>query len=122
LKFLRKIDRETPSELDLHLILDNYGTHKQPDVKRWLAKHKRFHLHFTPTSASWLNLIERWFAEITRKRIRRGVFHSVPHLVAAIEEYIRINNETPRPFVWLKKVEQFLEEINRCKAVIETLH
>jgi hypothetical protein len=77
---------------------------------------------FTPTRASWLNLIERWFGEITRKRIRREVFHSVPHLVAAIEEYIRINNETPKPFVWVKKVEQILEEVNHCKAVVETLH
>jgi transposase len=104
------------------LILDNYGTHKHADVRRWLAKHKRFHLHFTPTSASWLNLIERWFGEITRKRIRRGIFHSVPDLVAAIEEYIRINNETPKPFVWTRKVEQILDKLNRCKAVVETLH
>jgi transposase len=122
LKFLRKIDREMPSDRDVHLILDNYGTHKHADVRKWLSKHKRFHLHFTPTSASWLNLIERWFGEITRKRIRRGVFHSVPDLVAAIEEYIQINNETPKPFVWVKKVEQILDKVNRCKAVAETLH
>jgi transposase len=122
LKFLRKIDREMPSDRNLHLILDNYGTHKHADVKSWLAKHKRFHLHVTPTSASWLNLIERWFGEITRKRIRRGVFHSVPDLSAAIKEYIRIHNETPKPFVWVKKVENFLAKVNRCKPVAETLH
>lgn len=122
LKFLRKIDRETPRGLDLHLILDNYGTHNHPNVKKWLGKHTRFHLHFTPTSSSWLNLIERWFGEITRKRIRRGVFHSVPDLIAAIEEFIKINNENPKPFVWTKRVDQILEKIGHCKAIIETLH
>jgi transposase len=122
LKFLRKIDRETPAGMNLHLIVDNYGTHKHPNVKAWLSKHKRFHLHFTPTSSSWLNLIERWFAEITRKRIRRGVFHSVPALIAAIEEYVRLNNQNPKPFVWTKKVDQILEKIRRCKATMETLH
>ena len=122
LKFLRKIDRETLPGMDLHLIVDNYGTHKHPDVKQWLSKHKRFHLHFIPTSSSWLNLIERWFGEITRKRIRRGVFHSVPALIAAIEEYVQLNNQNPQPFVWTKKVDQILEKINRCKATMETLH
>jgi transposase len=122
LKFLRKIDRETPRGLDLHLILDNYGTHNHPNVKKWLAKHPRFHLHFTPTSSSWLNLIERWFGEITRKRIRRGVFHNVPDLIAAIEEFIKVTNDNPKPFVWTKKIDQILEKIGRCKAVIETLH
>jgi len=122
LKFLRKIDRETPAKMDLHLIVDNYGTHNHPNVKAWLSKHTRFHLHFIPTSSSWLNLIERWFAEITRKRIRRGVFHSVPELIAATEEYVRVNNENPKPFVWTKKVDQILEKIRRCKATMETLH
>jgi len=121
-KFLRQIDRDVPAELGIHMILDNYGTHNHPKVKAWLAKHPRFHLHFTPTSSSWLNLVERWFGEITRKRIRRGVFRSVPELVAAIEEYIRMNNETPRPFVWTKKAEAILEKVARCKAVTETLH
>jgi len=88
LKFLRKLDRETPREPDLHLILDNYGTHNHPNVKEWLQHHPRFHLHFTPTSSSWLNLVERWFGEITRKRIRRGVFKGVPELVAAIKGFI----------------------------------
>jgi transposase len=121
-KFLRTIDKATPPGLALHLILDNYGTHNHPHVKTWLGNHPRFHLHFTPTSASWLNLVERWFGEITRKRIRRGVFKSVPELVAAIEEFIRLNNKTPKPFVWTKQIEDILEKINHCKAVIETLH
>jgi transposase len=122
LKFLRKIDRETPDGMNLHLIVDNYGTHKHPNVKKWLSKHKWFHLHFIPTSSSWLNLIERWFGEITRKRIRRGVFHSVPDLIAAIEEYIRLNNQDPKPFVWIKKVDEIIQKISRCKAIMETLH
>jgi transposase len=122
LKFLRKLDRETPKDMALHLILDNYGTHNHPNVKKWLSKHKRFHLHFTPTSSSWLNLVERWFAEITRKRIRRGIFKSVPDLIAAIDEFILINNETPKPFVWTKKVSVILEKVNHCKSIIATVH
>jgi transposase len=122
LKFLRKIDRETPDGMNLHLIVDNYGTHKHPNVKTWLSKHKRFHLHFIPTSSSWLNLIERWFGKITQKRIRRGVFHSVPDLIAAIEEYIGLNNQDPKPFVWTKKVDEIIRKVNRCKAIMETLH
>jgi len=122
LKFLRIINRETPMGLDIHMILDNYGTHNHPHVKSWLAKHPRFHLHFTPTSSSWLNLVERFFGELTRKRIRRGAFRSVPELVAAIEEYIRLTNEDPKPFVWIKKAEEILEKVAHCKAVIETLH
>jgi transposase len=122
LKFLRQIDRETPPELDLDLVLDNYGTHNHENVHQWLEKHPRFHLHFTPTSASWLNLVERWFGEITRKRIRRGVFKNVPELIAVIQEFIRINNQNPKPFVWTKKVDQILEKVNHCKAVTETLH
>jgi transposase len=122
LKFLRKIDRETPKDMELHLILDNYGTHKHPNVKKWLAKHKRFHFHFTPTGSSWLNLVERWFGELTRKRIRRGVFKSVPDLVEAIEEFMRANNETPKPFVWTKKANEILEKVNYCKAVAVTPH
>ena len=95
LNFLRTIDRETPHGLDLHLILDNYGTYPHPRVRKWLDKHPRFHLHFTPTSSSCLNLVERWFREITRKKIRRGVFKSVPELVAVIEDFIRLNNAHP---------------------------
>ncbi len=121
-KFLRRIDRETPEELAVHMILDNYGTHNHPQVKAWLERHPRFHCHFTPTSASWLNLVERWFGEITRKRIRRGVFKSVSDLVSAIEEFVRMNNENPKPFVWTKKVDAILEKIARCKAVTVTPH
>ena len=122
LKFLRIIDREVPRELDVHMILDNYGTHGHPNVKAWLEKHPRFILHFTPTSSSWLNLVERWFGEITRKRIRRGVFRSVMELVAAIEEYIRHHNKEPKPFVWTKRAEDIIEKVTNCKAVFETLH
>ena len=121
LKFLRRIDREFEG-LDLHLIVDNYGTHKQPKVKRWLSKHPRFHLHFTPTSSSWLNLVERWFRELTTKRIRRGVFHSVPELVEAIDEYLEVHNQNPKPFVWTASVEKILEKVRRCKVILETLH
>jgi transposase len=121
-KFLRQIDDAVPTELAIHMILDNYGTHNHPKVKAWLEKHPRFHLHFTPTSSSWLNLVERWFAEITRKRIRRGVFRSVPELVAAIDDFIRLHNENPKPFVWTKKVDALLEKVARCKAVIGTQH
>ncbi len=110
LKFLRQSDRATPAGLDRHLVLDNDGTHNHENVHQWLEKHRRFHLHFTPTSSSWLNLVERGFGEITRKRIRRGVFQSVPELIAAIPEFIQINNQNPKPFVWTKKVDQILEK------------
>ena len=122
LKFLRTIEREVPGGLDIHMILDNYGTHGHPNVKTWLEKHPRFKLHFTPTSSSWLNLVERWFGEITRKRIRRGVFKSVQELTVAIEEYIRCYNEDPKPFVWTKRADDIINKIAHCKAVFETLH
>jgi transposase len=121
LKFLRRLDREFP-RLTLHLIVDNYGTHTHPNVTTWLAAHPRFVLHFTPTSASWLNLVERWFRELTTKRIRRGVFHSVDDLVAAIETYLRETNKNPTPLVWTASVKTILEKIARCKATFETLH
>jgi len=122
LKFLRTVGRDIPRKLAIHVILDNYGTHNHPKVRAWLAKHPRFHLHFTPTSSSWLNLVERWFGEITRKRIRRGSFNSTQELIQAIDEYIQITNENPTPFVWTKKVDVILEKVNRCKAVAGTLH
>ena len=122
LKFLRKINRETPKKPYLHLVIDNYATHKHPNVQKWLSKHPRFHIHFIPTSSSWLNLVEQWFAELTRKRIRRGVFHSVQDLVAAIEDFIKINNQNPKPFIWTKNVDEILEKVNRCKSTMETLH
>jgi transposase len=92
------IDHQTPPELDLHLIVDNYSTHKHPKVKAWLKRHPRFHLHFVPTSSSWLNMVERWFRDLTDKRIRRGVFKSVTDLIAAIEAYIEHHNNNPKPF------------------------
>ena len=122
LKFLRQVDRDTPDGMNLHLIVDNYCTHKHPKVKQWISRHKRFHLHFIPTSSSWLNLVERWFGEITRKRIRRGVFKSVEELIEAIQSYIKINNPNPKPFVWTKRVDEILEKVNRCKASTVTAH
>ena len=102
LKFLRQIDRETPKDKTLHLIADNYATHKHPVVQQWLAKHPRFHMHFTPTSASWLNMVERFFRDLTTERLRRGVFTSVPELVTAIDEYVAHHNTDPKPFIWTK--------------------
>ncbi|MBL8878426.1 MAG: transposase [Phycisphaerales bacterium] len=116
------IDQQTPADLTLHLILDNYATHKHPAVQRWLARHPRFHLHFTPTSSSWLNLIECWFREITEKRIRCGVFHSVKELVAAIDEYIAQHNKHPRSFRWRAKAETILEKVRRARAVLDKMH
>ncbi|MDZ7884166.1 MAG: IS630 family transposase [Mycobacterium sp.] len=105
LKFLRTIDREVPDHLAVHLIVDNYATHKHANVRTWLDKHPRFHLHFTPTSSSWLNLVERWFRELTDKALRRGVFHSVPDLIDSIEEYLDAHNDHPRPYVWTATAE-----------------
>jgi transposase len=122
LKFLKTIDAQTPADLDLHLIVDNYSTHKSPMVKRWLAKHKRFHLHFVPTSSSWLNMVERWFGQITQKRIRRGTFKSVPQLIDAINEYLAKWNGDPKPFVWTKDASMILEKIERCKEALGTAH
>ena len=122
IRFLEKIDRETPKRLDIHLVLDNYGTHKHPKVKEWFAAHPRYHLHFTPTSCSWLNLIERWFAEITRKRIRRGTFRSVAELIKAINHYIRENNTHPKPFIWTATAESILRKIKHCKEALKTEH
>ena len=122
LKFLRTLDREFPAELELHLILDNYRTHKHANVDAWLAKHPRFHLHFIPTSSSWLNLVERWFRELTDKAIRRGVFHSVPDLTNAIEQFLTAHNDDPKPFVWTASIDSILAKVGHCKAVLETVH
>ncbi len=122
LRFLRRVDRDTPAELDVHFIVDNYSTHKHPAVQRWLKRNPRFHMHFTPTSSSWLNLVERWFREITTKRIRRGSFPSVDALVDAIEEYLQHHNKNPKPFIWTATVDQILAKVSRCKATLETLH
>jgi transposase len=112
-KFLDRIDGEVPTALDVHLILDNYGTHKAPIIRRWLARRPRFHLHFTPTGASWMNLVERWFALLTEKQIRRGTHRSTRALEAAITQYVAINNEGPKPFVWTKTADEILESVAR---------
>ena len=119
LTFLRQLSRAFPDPIPLHLILDNYGTHTHPTVKTWLDKRPRFHLHFTPTSSSWLNLVERWFSEITDKRIRRGVFHSVPDLEAAIAEFLTLYNADPKPFVWNASVKQILDKVDRARAKLQ---
>src|SRR6516165_1690165 len=119
IKFLKQIDSETPPELDLHLIVDNYATHKHPNVQKWLKRHRRFHLHFIPTSSSWLNLVERWFREITDKRIRRGVFKSVEQLTAAIQAYIDDQNNDPKPFVWAAKAQEILAKVARAKNALD---
>ena len=116
LKFLRKIDRETPKDKTLHLIADNYATHKHPAVLAWLDKHPRFNMHFTPTSASWMNMVERFFRDITVNRLRRGVFTSVPELVAAIDEYIANHNLNPKPFIWTKTAADILEKVIRANS------
>ena len=119
IKFLNLIDQQTPAELDLHLIVDNYATHKHPTVKAWLKRHRRFHFHFVPTSSSWLNLVERWFRDLTDKRIRRGVFKSVADLIAAIEAYIDHHNNNPKLFVWTAKAEDIIAKYRRAKAVLD---
>ena len=118
LKFLKTIDRSTPKHLDLHCIADNYATHKKQAVKDWLAKHPRFHIHFIPTASSWLNLVERWFGNITTARIRRGVFTSVPELVRAIYDYIEHHNVNPKPFVWTKSAHDIILKVNRGRAAL----
>src|SRR3989441_2679728 len=122
IRFLTKIDGDTPSDLDLHLIVDNYATHKHPRVKSWMRRHPRFHIHFIPTSSSWLNLVERWFREITDKRIRRGSFHNVPELIAAIEDYLKCHNQNPRVFVWKASADSIMTKIAKCKEALGTLH
>jgi transposase len=116
LKFLRKIDRETPKGKTLHLIAVNYATHKHPAVQEWLAKHPRFNMHFTPTSASWLNMVERFFRDITTERLRRGVFTSVPELEAAIDEYVAHHNTNPKPFIWTKSARDILQKVIRANS------
>ena len=119
LKFLKKIDRETPKHLQLHLIVDNYATHKHPEVKKWLSRHKRFHMHFTPTSSSWLNVIERWFRDLTVQRLKRGVFKSVPALIDAIMGYIAEHNKAPKSFEWTARAKDILEKVARARAALD---
>lgn len=121
LKFLRRLDREFPGEEKLHLVMDNYGTHKEPHVQAWLKKHPRFICHFVPTSSSWLNLVERWFEELSEKAIRRGSFVSVPDLIHAIDTFLEAWNAKPKPFVWTATVEEIIKKIERARAKLEQL-
>lgn len=122
-QFLDTIEAAVPPELDIHLILDNYGTHKTPAIHRWLAKRPRFHLHFTPTSASWLNMVERWFGILTDKRIRRSAFRSTRELEQAIDDYLKANNRNPKPFVWTKTADEILASVARfCKRINNSVH
>ena len=122
IRFLKTIDAKTAPELDLHLVVDNYGTHKHPRVKSWLRRHPRFHLHFIPTSSSWLNLVERWFRDLTTKRIRRGSFRNVRELIVAITQYLDNHNQNPRVFVWTASVERILTKVAKCKEALDALH
>src|SRR5271169_155537 len=122
LKFLRVIDEVTSPKKDLYLIVDNYATHKHPKVKRWLNRHPRFHIHFTPTSSSWLNMVERFFRDLTQHRLRRGVFHDAEELIMAIGEYIDKHNQSPKPFVWTAKASDILEKVKRARRTLDNRH
>ncbi len=122
LRFLRLINQQTPPGLDPHLVVDNYATHKTPAVKRWLKAHPRLHLHFTPNLASWLNMVERFFAEITRNRIRRGTFENVAELKSAIMEYLENHHADAKPFIWTKSAGEILEKVARAEQALETQH
>jgi transposase len=117
--FLRQIDRETPAEKQIHIIADNYAAHKHPKVQRWLKRHSRFHMHFTPTSASWLNMVERFFRALTQQRLRRGVFHNVQELIQAIQSYIADHNQHPKPFLWTAKASDILEKVTRARRTLD---
>jgi len=119
LKFLRVIDEVTPGDQEIHLIADNYATHKHPRVQKWLARHRRFHMYFTPTSSSWLNMVERFFRDLTANRLRRGVFRDAEELVMAIGDYIDHHNQEPKPFVWTAKASDILEKVTRARAALD---
>jgi transposase len=121
-RFLRRIDQATPPQLDLHLILDNYAAHKAPAVKRWLARHPRFHLHFTPTSASWANAVEGFFSQLTTQRLKRSAFRSILELHRAVDDYLARHNADPKPFVWTKPVNAILDKVARAKQTLESMH
>ena len=121
LRFLNRIDRETPADKPIHLIVDNYATHKHPKVRRWFQRHPRFHAHFTPTSASWLNMVERFFRDLTVNRVRRGVFRSVPDLITAVQDYIAHHNQNPKPFIWTAKASDILEKVKRGRAALNKM-
>ncbi|MBZ5521417.1 MAG: IS630 family transposase [Acidobacteriia bacterium] len=122
LKFLRAIDDVVPARKQIHMIVDNYSTHKHEKVKRWLTRHPRFHVHFTPTGCSWLNMVERFFRDLTENRLRRGVFRSVEELISAIDEYIGRHNENPKPFIWTAKAEDILEKVKRARSALHNRH
>jgi transposase len=123
LRFLKLIDAAVPSGLDLHLVLDNYATHKTPAIHQWLLKHPRFHLHFTPTSSSWLNLVERWFAELTNRKLRRSAHRNVTELETDIRKWINEWNKNPKPFVWTKSADEILETLAAyCQRIIDSGH
>jgi transposase len=119
LKFLRLLDHAMPAHLDLHLIGDNYATHKHPKVQRWLERHPRFHMHFTPTSASWLNMVERFFRDLTQNRLRRGVFRDLEELFMAIGSYLDRHNENPKPFIWTARASDILEKVKRARRALD---
>jgi transposase len=121
LKFLRLLNDATPDDKQLHLIVDNYATHKHPKVKRWLARHRRFHIHFTPTSASWLNMVERFFRDLTEHRLRRDVFRDVEELILAIDQYVNRHNEQPKPFIWTAKASDILEKVKRARITLNNV-
>jgi transposase len=122
LKFLRVIDRVTPPEKDLYLIVDNYATHEHPKVQRWLARRPRFHIHFTPTSGSWLNMVERFFRDLTQNRLRRGVFRDPEELIMAIGDYVDKHNQHPKPFIWTAKASDILEKVKRARRTLDNRH
>ena len=122
LEFMNEVDRKVPRRREVHLILDNYGTHTHPRVNEWFAAHPRYHRHFVPTSSSWLNLVERWFADITRKQIRRGTYRSVHQLIRAILRYLRQHNDNPRPFVWTASAATILRKVRHCKEALDAAH
>jgi transposase len=122
IEFLEHIDRNVPPKLDVHIIMANYATHKKAEVRAWFRAHPRYHVHFIPTSSSWLNAVERFFAEITAKRIRRGTFKSVPQLIKAIAAYVADHNEHARPFVWTKSAGTILKKLRKCRAIYASGH
>lgn len=123
LRFLNTVDAKVPPELDVHIVLDNYGTHKTPQAKRWFAAHPRYHLHFTPTGASWINQVERWFGLLTEKQLRRGAFTSVPQLETIIRDFIATHNQRPKPFVWTADADLILNRVSRvCKRTCNSGH
>ena len=122
LKFLKTVENNVPAGLEIHLILDNYATHKHTNVKAWLTKHPRFHLHFIPTSSSWMNLVERWFRELTGKALRRGVFHFAPELIASIEDYLAAHNNEPSPLVWTATAASILEKVAHGRVALQTVN